>query len=56
MKEAWQETLEESGVNLFPNGSSTLAQLAVEQDFATGGQDRISTAGKEILFSIIREA
>ena len=41
VKEAWQETLEESGVNPFLNGSSTLAQLAVEQDFATGGNDNI---------------
>ena len=41
VKEAWQETLEESRVNPFLNGSSTLAQLAVEQDFATGGTDNI---------------
>lgn len=41
VKEAWQETLEETGVNPFPNGSSTLAQLAVEQDFMTGGNDNI---------------
>ncbi|MCM1047444.1 MAG: hypothetical protein NC433_03370 [Clostridiales bacterium] len=41
VKEAWQETLEETGINPFPNGSSTLAQLAVEQDFMTGGDDNI---------------
>lgn len=41
VKEAWQETLEETGINPFPNGSSTLAQLAVEQDFMTGGNDNI---------------
>ena len=39
---AWQKTLEETGVNPFPQGfSSTLSQLAVEQDFATGGNDDI---------------
>ncbi len=41
VKEAWQETLEETGVNPFPDGSSTLSQLAVEYDFMTGGNDNI---------------
>lgn len=42
LKEAWQKTLEETGVNPFPQGfSSTLSQLAAEQDFATGGNDDI---------------
>lgn len=41
VKAAWQETLEETGVNPFFDGSSTLAQLAVEQDFMTGGNDNI---------------
>ena len=42
LKAAWQKTLEETGVNPFPQGfSSTLSQLAVEQDFATGGNDDI---------------
>lgn len=42
LKGAWQKTLEETGVNPFPQGfSSTLSQLAMEQDFATGGNDDI---------------
>lgn len=42
MKAAWQKTLEETGVNPFPQGfSSTLSQLAMEQDFATGRNDDI---------------
>ena len=42
LKTAWQKTLEETGVNPFPQGfSSTLSQLAMEQDFATGGNDDI---------------
>lgn len=42
LKTAWQKTLEETGVNLFPQGfSSTLSQLAMGQDFATGGNDDI---------------
>lgn len=42
LKAAWQKTLEETGVNPFPQGfSSTLSQLAMEQDFATGGNDDI---------------
>ena len=39
---AWQETLEETGINPFQTGYvSTLQQLATEQDFATGGNDQI---------------
>lgn len=42
MKEAWQKALRETGVNPFPEEfSSTLSQLAMEQDFATGGNDDI---------------
>lgn len=42
LKTAWQKTLEETGINPFPQGfSSTLSQLAVEQDFETGGNDDI---------------
>lgn len=43
VKDAWQATLEETGINPFPNGyASTLAQLSVEQDFQTGGNYNIS--------------
>ncbi|MBR1391178.1 MAG: hypothetical protein IJ567_07030 [Lachnospiraceae bacterium] len=42
VKDAWQATLEETGINPFPNGyASTLAQLSVEQDFQTGGNNNI---------------
>lgn len=42
LKGAWQKTLEDTGVNPFPQGfASTLSQLAAEQDFATGGNDDI---------------
>ncbi|MBD5490591.1 MAG: hypothetical protein HDR16_00260 [Lachnospiraceae bacterium] len=41
VKEAWQETLEESGVNPFSDGFSTLSQLVMEQDLMTGGDDKI---------------
>ena len=42
VKDAWQTTLEETGINPFPNGyASTLAQLSVEQDFQTGGNNNI---------------
>ncbi len=42
LKAAWRKTLEETGVNPFPQGfASTLSQLAMEQDFATGGNDDI---------------
>lgn len=42
MQAAWQKALRETGVNPFPEGfSSTLSQLAMEQDFATGGNDDI---------------
>lgn len=42
VKAAWQATLEETGINPFPNGyASTLAQLSVEQDFQTGGNYNI---------------
>lgn len=39
---AWQEALEETGVNPFQTDlTSTLTQLSVEQDFLTGGNDNI---------------
>ena len=42
VRQAWQETLEETGINPFQSGYvSTLQQLATEQDFATGGNDQI---------------
>ena len=41
VKQAWQETLEETGINPFADGGNTLSQLAVEQDFITGGNDQI---------------
>lgn len=42
MRAAWQRALEETGVNPFPEGyGSTLSQLSMEQDFATGGDDDI---------------
>lgn len=48
MQAAWQRALEESGVNPFPEGyASTLSQIAMEQDFATGGNDVIFGADME---------
>ncbi len=42
VKAAWQAVLEETGINPFPNGYySALQQLAMEQDFMTGGNDNI---------------
>ena len=39
---AWQETLEETGINPFPEGyTSVLQQLSMEQDFMTGGNDNL---------------
>jgi len=42
VKGAWQETMEETNVNPFvvPYGN-TIAQLAMEQDFATGGNNQL---------------
>ena len=41
VRTAWQETLEETGINPFQSGYvSTLQQLATEQDFVTGGNDQ----------------
>ena len=40
VKAAWQAILEETGINPFPSGyHSALQQLAMEQDFLTGGDD-----------------
>lgn len=42
LKTAWRKTLEETGINPFPIGyTGTMAQLSIEQDFATGGDDLI---------------
>ena len=42
VKTAWQATIEETGINPFPSGyHSMLQQLAMEQDFLTGGNDNI---------------
>lgn len=42
MKDAWQETLDETGINPFQHGTqSTLTTLSVEQDIATRGNDDI---------------
>ncbi len=42
VRNAWQETLEETGINPFQAGyGSCLQQLAKEQDFATGGNDQL---------------
>lgn len=42
VKAAWQDALEETGINPFQSGYvSTLQQLSVEQDFLTGGNDNI---------------
>lgn len=42
VKDIWEETLQETGVNPFAeNYTNTIAQLATEQDFATGGNDQI---------------
>lgn len=39
---AWQETLEETGINPFPERyTGVLQQLSMEQDFLTGGNDNI---------------
>jgi len=42
VKSLWKETLEETGVNPFSaRAGSTIGQLAMEQDFATGGNDQL---------------
>lgn len=56
LKTAWQKTLEETGVNPFPQGfSSTLSQLAMEQDFATGGNDDIFGSDLESNIEAVRK-
>lgn len=56
LKAAWQKTLEETGVNPFPQGfSSTLSQLAMEQDFATGGNDDILGSDLESNIEAVRK-
>ena len=55
-KAAWQETLEETGVNPFQTDlSSTLTQLSVEQDFLTGGNDNIFGETKESCLAAINK-
>lgn len=54
VKAAWQEALEETGVNPFQNGlTGTLTQLSVEQDFLTGGNDNIFGETKESCLAAI---
>ena len=56
VKAAWQETLEETGVNPFQTDlSSTLTQLSVEQDFQTGGNDNIFGETKESCLAAINK-
>lgn len=56
LKTAWQKTLEETGVNPFLQGfSSTLSQLAMEQDFATGGNDDIFGSDLESNIEAVRK-
>ena len=56
VKAAWQETLEETGVNPFQTDlSSTLTQLSVEQDFLTGGDDNIFGETKESCLAAINK-
>ena len=56
VKAAWQETLEETGVNPFQTDlSSTLTQLSVEQDFLTGGNDNIFGETKESCLAAINK-
>ena len=56
VKAAWQETLEETGVNPFQTDlSSTLTQLSVEQDFQTGGNDNIFGETKESWLAAINK-
>lgn len=48
MQAAWRRALEETNVNPFPEGyASTLSILAMEQDFATGGNDAVFGADME---------
>lgn len=48
VKTAWQEAMEETSVNPFQKDlTSTLTQLSVEQDFATGGNDNLLGDTKE---------
>lgn len=56
LKTAWQKTLEETGVNPFPQGfSSTLSQLAMEQDFATAGNNVIFGSDLESNIAAVRK-
>jgi hypothetical protein len=42
VKQAFYDTMEKTGINPFPAGiGNTLAELSIEQDFATGGNDDI---------------
>ena len=56
LKTAWQKTLEETGINPFPQGfSNTLSQLAMEQDFATGGNDDIFGSSLESNIAAVKK-
>ncbi len=55
MQAAWQKSLEETGVNPFPEDyASTLSKLAMEQDFATGGNDVLFGADRESNIAAVR--
>ena len=42
VSDAWQKTIEKTGINPFPEGyTSILQRLSMEQDFITGGNDDI---------------
>lgn len=56
LKTAWWQTMEETGVNPFTQGfSSTLSQLAMEQDFVTGGNDDIFGSDLESNIAAVRK-
>lgn len=56
IRSAWQETLEETGINPFQTGfQSTLTQLSVEQDFMTGGDDDLFGNSKESCLAAINK-
>lgn len=54
VRQAWQETLQESGVNPFQIGfQSTLTTLSVEKDFETGGDDNILGSTEQSCLSAV---
>lgn len=56
VKAAWQESLEETGVNPFQTDfASTLTQLSAEKDFLTGGDDNILGETEESCLAAINK-